>query len=58
MKIYNTKRGILTTSDETSWHTLDLLRWDDLVCNTDLHARVRLKRSWRQSVRRRSGPRA
>jgi 2-dehydro-3-deoxy-D-arabinonate dehydratase len=41
MKIYNTKRGILATADETSWHTVDVRGWDDLVCSPDLQLHVR-----------------
>lgn len=41
MKVYNTRRGILATSDETSWHFLDVSNWDELVCRSDLQTYVR-----------------
>ncbi len=41
MKVYNTKRGILATADETSWHLLQFAAWDDLVCSANIVAQVR-----------------
>jgi 2-dehydro-3-deoxy-D-arabinonate dehydratase len=41
MKIYNTKRGILATNEERSWHLLDVSNWDALVCSSDLQTYVR-----------------
>jgi 2-dehydro-3-deoxy-D-arabinonate dehydratase len=41
MKVYNTKRGILATNEERSWHLLDVSNWDSLVCSSDLQTYVR-----------------
>ena len=41
MKVYNTKRGILATTEERIWHLLDVSNWDALVCSSDLQAYVR-----------------
>ena len=40
MKVYNTKRGILVTAQEGSWHLLDVSNWDALVCNSDLQTYI------------------
>ena len=40
MKVYNTKRGILATTEEGSWHLLDVSNWDALVCSSDLRTYV------------------
>src|ERR1700756_5704042 len=40
MKVYNTKRGILATAQEGSWHLLDVSNWDALVCNSDLQTYI------------------
>src|ERR1700758_4296351 len=41
MKVYNTKRGILATAQEGSWHLLDVANWDALVCSSDLQRYIR-----------------
>ncbi|MGI4853154.1 MAG: fumarylacetoacetate hydrolase family protein [Janthinobacterium lividum] len=42
MKLYKTKHGILATrEDGSTWHRVFAESWDELVCSTDLHARVR-----------------
>ena len=41
MKVYKTKRGILATNEERSWHLLDVSNWDALVCSSDLQTYVR-----------------
>src|SRR6201985_72019 len=41
MKVYNTKRGILATAQEGSWHLLDVSNWDALVCSSDLQTYIR-----------------
>ena len=35
MKVYNTRKGILATEDEITWHHLPILHWDELVCTPD-----------------------
>ena len=42
MKLYKTRHGIFATrQDNTTWHRVFAESWDELVCSSDLHARVR-----------------
>ncbi|WP_419804912.1 fumarylacetoacetate hydrolase family protein [Terriglobus sp.] len=38
MKLYNTRRGILLTEDESTFHTMGVASWDDLLTSEDLQA--------------------
>lgn len=42
MKLYKTRHGIFATrEDNATWHRVFAESWDELVCSSDLHARVR-----------------
>ena len=38
MKLFNTRRGILLTEDETTFYTVGVASWDDLLTSENLHA--------------------
>lgn len=41
MKLFNTRRGILLTADETTFYTVGVASWDDLLTSEDLEALCR-----------------
>lgn len=41
MKLYNTRRGILATTDDTHFAAVNASTWDDLLTDAALHDRIR-----------------
>ena len=41
MKLFNTRRGILLTQDESTFYTVDVASWDDLLTSEDVQALCR-----------------